>query len=174
MLSGKSSCFLLTSATYFHVVLRILKDLHWIIWHFCLFSVVSKVLIVDLMILVGLFYLRLFCDFFFYIETSSDMYEMVAQSMLKSSWISNYLCPMLEENHSFEIVNDPLVYVRCVEGVTEIFFDTYKTYKQLLHIRDLQMLGVRSRCLAWSSSHSARSFEGCVDYLEVLSLRSWL
>lgn len=55
---------------------------------------------------------------------------------------------MLEENHSFEIVNDPLVYVRCVEGVTEIFFATYKTYKQLLHIRDLQMLGVRSRCLA--------------------------
>lgn len=55
--------------------LRIFEDLQWMIWHFCLLIVLSKILV----------------------QTSNDVYEIVAQSTLRSSWISNYPHPMLEE-----------------------------------------------------------------------------
>lgn len=55
--------------------LRIFEDLQWMIWHFCLLIVLGKILV----------------------QTSNDVYEIVAQSTLRSSWISKYPHPMLEE-----------------------------------------------------------------------------
>lgn len=95
---------------------------------------------------------------------------MVAQSMLRNSWISNYLYPMFEKKSLFWNSGwYSCVCQMCWRHNSE-FSAIYKAYKQLLHVRDLQLLGVRSRCLAWSSSPSERSFKGSVGYLEILSL----
>lgn len=112
--------------------------------------------------------------FFFKIETSSDVYEMVAHSMLRSSWISNYLCPMLEKKSLFWNSEWSSCVCQMCWRHNSKFSAIYKAYKQLLHVRDLQILGVRSRCLAWSSSPSERSFEGSTGYLEILSLSQFI
>lgn len=108
--------------------LRIFEDLQWMIWHFCLLIVLSKILV----------------------QTSNDVYETVAQSTLRSSWISNYPHPMLEEKEKKKKKDTSEISwsfcVQCVEGIYRTKWFYYFPGRYSCCITDLQMLDVRNIC----------------------------